>query len=460
MIKIDIKRSFIIYDKLNIMPLSRHFYSLDEVQAAFLYTTTCSKIQEALFWAQEVIQSGCIGEAISTLFQSWLWHTGPMRLEWLINAWELLGTDSCSVEDILLSAYRLSSIPSVDRDNSLWNILCLTGTNPNKMPDRVTKKTPVYVPSKDSVPLIIPRDKINRDVCDETELYFIRSLFQGKAQSAWWASMYLAEERVWILLEWFSTNIRVQFEKKYKKCLDALRGYEQLLGYKSAEYDIIIRCMAVIMLSINSEKQNSSFRCESEAIDKRYIKEMREWETVSGRMSRRIYSPPKECLYGVTLRGRLKWTQNNMVQLNNVEKYLIGCPIWDESLAEYADVSEDGIIKWHSDDKQEEFYEMFFPDDIPDEWVKSEKVKSHGDGIIGPNDKVNMWKFSRTFMTKMPHLAWNTTKTVLKSLEGFEAEECAIEKIAKPFFKWPGELTEENLKKLAPVRKVRIVGNY
>lgn len=441
------------------MTLSRHFYSLDEVQSALLYTTTCSKIQEALFWAQEMIQSGCIGEAISTLFQSWLWHTGPMRLEWLINSWVTLGTDSCSVDDILLSTYRLSVIPSVDRDNSLWNILCLTSSNPNKIPDRVTKKTPVCVPSKDSVPLRIPRDKINGDLCDEKELYFIRALFQGKAQSAWWVSMYLAEERVWILLEWFITNIRVQNLEKYKKCLEALRSYEQLLGYKSAEYDIIVRCMAVIMLSINSEKQKSSFRDEAMIIEERYIKEMREWETVSGRMSRRIYSPPKECLYGVTLRGRMKWTQNNTIQLNNVEKYLIGCPMWDESLAEYADVSEDGVIKWHSDDKHEEFYNKFFPDDIPDEWIKSEKVKSHGDGVLGPNDKVNMWKFSRTFMTKIPHLAWNTTKAVLKGLEGFESEECAVEKIAEPFFKWSEEMSEENLKRLVPVRKVRILSS-
>lgn len=445
------------------MPLSRHFYSLDEVQAALLYTTSRSRIQEGLFWSQEMILSGCIGETISTLFQSWLWHTGPMRLQWLINASKSLASDQLSVDDILLATYRLSSISSVERDNSLWNILCLTGADPNKMPDRVTRKTPIYVPSMDSVPQNIPRDKINDDVCDPKELYFIRAMYQGKAQSAWWISLYLSKERVWVLLEWFVTNVRVQFREEYKICLEALKGYEQLLGYKSDEYDIIVRCMAVISMCINYEKQKSSFKEEIGEIDERSVKDLKEWDILNGRMSRRVYSPPKECLYGVTHRGSIKWTQNNLVQLHNVEKYLIGCPFWDEVLSEYADISENGIIKWNSDDKMEEFYEKYFPDDIPDEWTKMEKLKSHGDGIIGPNDKVNMWKFSRTFMTKMPQLAWNTTKVVLKVLEGNSynncIDECAHEQVAIPFFKWPEELSEENLKKLLPVCKVRIVSS-
>ena len=443
------------------MPLSRHFYSLDEVQAALLYTTTRSKIQEALFWSQEMIQSGCIGETISTLFQSWLWHTGPMRLQWLIDAWKGLASEQLSSEDILLATYRLSTISSIERDNSLWNILCLTSSNPNRIPDRVTKKTPLFVPSKDLDPKKILRDKINEDVCDTKELYFIRAIYQGKAQSAWWVSLYLSEERVWLLLDWFVKCVRIEYIEEYKQCLEALKGYEQLLGYKSAEYDIIVRCMAVIIMCIGDEKQKRSFRPEIDRIDERYVKEIREWDENSGRISRRVYSPPKECLYGVTLRGCLKWTQHNMVQLHNVEKYLVGCSFWDETLSEYADVSEDGIIEWQSDDKMEEFYEIFFPDDIPDEWTKTEKLKSHGDGIIGPNDKVNMCKFSRIFMTKMPHLAWNTTKAVLKGLEGLESEnctvECAVERIAESFFKWPEEMSEENLKKLVPVHKIKMI---
>ena len=74
------------------MPLSRHFYSLDEVQATLLHTNS-------LFWCQELILSGCIAEAISTLFQSWLWNVGPINLQWLIDAWQTLALDEISEEN-------------------------------------------------------------------------------------------------------------------------------------------------------------------------------------------------------------------------------------------------------------------------------------------------------------------------------------------------------------------------
>ena len=41
---------------------------------------------------------------------------------------------------------------------------------------------------------------------------------------------------------------------------------------------------------------------------------------------------------------RSKWTQNNLTQLYDVEKYLVGCPFWDEALTEYADIDEKGNI--------------------------------------------------------------------------------------------------------------------
>ena len=85
------------------MPLSRHFYSLDEVQAALLYTTSRNNTSDALFWCQELILSGCVGEAISTLFQSWLWNTGPMRLQWLIDASKTLASEVLSEDDVILA---------------------------------------------------------------------------------------------------------------------------------------------------------------------------------------------------------------------------------------------------------------------------------------------------------------------------------------------------------------------
>lgn len=421
------------------MPLSRHFYSLDEVQAALLYTTSRNNSTEALFWCQELILSGCVGESISTLFQSWLWNTGPMRLQWLIDASKTLATDELSEDDILLSTYRLSTIHHTNRDNSLWNILVLIAQNPDKMPDTVTRKTPQVIPSE-----------------DEKEVYFVRAMFQGKSLSAWWIAQYIEPDRIWTLLDWFAENIHSNFHSQYKTCLEALQNYEKLLGYKSDEYDIIVRCAAVLMMCIGPDKQNDSFKEQVVEIDKNNLQTLNELAISVGRRERRVHQIPNACLYGTTQRGRSKWSQTNYQQLYNVEKYLIGCPFWDEVLEEYASVSEVGEIKWHNDDKIEEFYEKYFPDDIPDEWSKKDHQKSHGDGILGPTDKPTIWKYSRNFMSKIPHLAWNTSKIVNSYLEKVEISDCSVERIIE-LYKPPTELSQEDLKKLEPVHKIKII---
>jgi hypothetical protein len=420
------------------MPLSRNFYSLEEVHTSLHYTTANNKISEALFWCQELIVSGCHTEAISTLFQSWLWNRGSARLEWLVNAWKTLASDELNVSDLLLATYQLASTPHTYSDNSLWNILVMTIRNPNEMPDRVTRKTPNNVP-----------------FTDDKELYFVRAIFQGKARSAWWISQYIDTTRIWEILSWFATTVHSDHRDKYTTCLDAFKGYERLLGYQSAEYDVITRCAAILSLCISSEAQDKTFKCLDSQLGSADLKWLSELEVLDGRKNRRIYTIPKECLYGITQRGRSKWSQNTFVQLNNVEKYIIGCPFWDEVLSEYANVTDENEITWLSEDKMEEFYNIYFPDDIPDEWLKSDKLKSHGDGVLSPTEKPTIAKYSRMFLSKFPKLAWNTTKAVNTYLDTLDVNDCSIENIIK-LYRVPSTLSDLELKKLVPVRKIKV----
>jgi hypothetical protein len=419
------------------MPLSRHFYSLDEVQAALLYTTSHCSTTESLFWCQELLLSGCVGETISTLFQSWLWNTGSMRLQWLVDASKTLASEELSEDDILLATYRLTY--RTRRDNSLWNILVLTAQNPNEMPDSVTRKTPILYPS-----------------LDEKELYLIRAMYQGKARAAWWITRHISSARTWELLDWFAKNVHTTYQEQYITCLEALKEYDKLLGYKSEEYDVIVLCAAVIMMCVQPEKQEESFHPQVNEIDKNNSQTLNEWSAAVGRRDRRIYQIPTSCLYGTTLRGTYKWSQNNLTQLYNVEKYLVGCPFWDEVLVEYADVDEKGAITWLNDDKMEAFYELYFPDDIPDEWSKKDKLKSHGDGILAPSDKPNIAKYSKNFISRMPVLAWNTTKAVNSYLDKVDISDCSVEKIIS-LYQAPVPLDAEGLKKLKPVHKIKAV---
>ena len=163
------------------MPLSRNFYSLDEVQAVLLHTNE-------LFWCNELLLSGCMSEAISILFQSWLWNICQMNIQWLVNAWNTLHSDVLE-DNVLQSAYQLSTST---RDNSLWNILVLTIKNPNEMPDTVTRKTPSFCHTK----------------CKK-EIYFMQAIFQGKARCAWWISQYI--DTTWDILDLFAMEIVYNF---------------------------------------------------------------------------------------------------------------------------------------------------------------------------------------------------------------------------------------------------------
>ena len=371
------------------MPLTRHFYSSDEVVAALQYSSYRNEHKETLFWCKELILSGYITEAISTLFQSWLWHKGDPL--WLVHAWKLRG-DELSEDDILLSTYQLSVLP---QDHSLWNVLASTAANPS-IPDRVTHRSPEF-PSNDA-----------------KEMYFIRALYQGKGRCAFWISRYISSQlssqlssRIWQLLEWYIGTVHPDKLPMYTILFEALQQYEQLLGYRSDEYDMIVQCSAVLAVAslrfyngINNGINNGI----PDTLDPYYVKLLAQWDSINGRRERRLFHIPIGCLYGTTKRGRMKSSQQNTKELNYVEKSMIGCPFWEEALSEYATI--DGIIQWKSDDDVENFYDTMFPDDIPDEWTKKEKEMSHGYGVLGPLEEVSLQKYAKLYLTKRSRFVW------------------------------------------------------
>lgn len=427
------------------MSLSRHFYSLDEVQAALIFSASRNNQKETLFWCQELLSSGLVAETISALFESWLFHTGGFRLQWLLDSWQTLASDELTESDILLAAYRLSNINYTRRDNSLWNILVITGCEPDKQPDRVTPKTPIGA----------------TDTFEGIDLYFIRAVYQGKAHSAWWATQFMSVNRVWEILRWFAENVYTKYTEKYLGCLRALEGYEALLGFRNDEYDIIIRCVAVLSFCISSSARDESFKPQVSELGGDELEFLKEHKALEGRKGARMFSVPVLCLYGITERGRSQWSQHNFAKLNNVEKYMRGCTFWDEAVAEFVEDDSGDEIKWSSDDAYETFYNRYFPDDIPDEWSRSEKLKSHGDGVLGPTEKLSLVKYTRTHFGKLCHLAWNTREIVFKQLEKLSERcncDCNIVS-AVGGFKFSVERPIQEGIKLEPVHKRRILSS-
>jgi hypothetical protein len=371
------------------MSLSRHFYALDEVHSALQYSSTRNDRAETLFWCNELLRSGCVSETISTLLESWLWNKGPFCLSWFHNAFSTLGGDECSEEDVLLSAYQLSCVSYLKRDHSLWSILALHALN---VPcDRVGPKT------------------IPHPFTDDQEIYLVRAIVQGRAYCAWCMVQQMDWDRVQAILTWYSSCTSL------KTCLSYFDQYEKLLGYRTPEYDTVFRCLSIITVCLSPSQQEESFR-SLPSLDTTSKSQIDHWDSLLGTKAR-IYSIPQSALYGRTLRGRMRWTQSTVSQLNDIESYLIGCPFWEEAISEYGTILKSTIL-WNSDDDREAFYQRYFPDDIPDEWTKSEKNKSHGEGILGPTESLTMVKYVRMYLSKWSRFEWNSHPLIIKLLKG------------------------------------------
>jgi len=434
------------------MPLSRHFYSVDEVQASLYYCVSSGRVEESLFWCQELIDSGYIGETISILFESWLWNIGPFYIQWLLNAFKALSSEELSETDILNATYQLACIPNRLRDSSLWNILII-GSDTSKIPDRLVRKYP---------------DGWDSNKGNIYETHFIGAIYQGKAVNAWWISRFINNKRIWELLKWYTSNvINSEYRKGYLDYFNVLENYSDLLGFQSDECDIVICCIAICGVCISDLAKKDSFNQKwIKDIDSRIRQNMDIWMDNAGRKSRRVFKIQTSSLYGKTHRGEMRWSQNTLQQLYDSEKNLAGCPFWDEAISEYGTLLDNqaqgqrqDTIQWNSDESREEFYDKYFPDDIPDEWSKEEQLKSHGDGILGPTDIVNIWKYSRHLFSGKSRLLWGSKSKVEKFLEKDKGSysDCNLYSYIGSLYSTKRELCTSNI--LYPVHKIkRIIG--
>jgi hypothetical protein len=359
------------------MPLSIHFYNLAEVSAALAYRITNGDVLESLFWCNELIQSGCATDAISILFETWVFQKGPFALSWLISAFELIASEEVTEEAILTSCYQLRYAGSID--HSIWHILQMTVKKIT--PDRLSSKRPPMFPSD-----------------DPTEQYFITALYQHRAYTAWHISLQIPADRVWELLDLFC---------KTDESIRLLKKYDMLLGYRSEAYDIIILCVAVLTACL-SEKQIAT-SCKPVGMNQDILTRIAEWPF--GCMSARLYTIPAAGLYG-TERSTYKWSDTRMEELNSVESGLIGCPYWEDALSNHAVIDKDtNTINWISDTLKERFYQRYFPDDIPDEWTAVEKRKSHGQGLLGPREPPHtLLTYSKKYLSKTARFTFDSMK--------------------------------------------------
>ena len=349
--------------------ITRHFYKQDEVLAALVFCICTNRPREAVFWAQELIDSNLILECFQTLVVSWTKLKSIGGLAWFTSAMASWDSGELDEKKVILLTYQLACC-SV-RDATPLVLLVLSLKKYPKVPERLRIKAVGW------------------------EALFRTAVAERKVAFAWlllrieWMDH---SEAVWDLLESISPQVKV------------LRSAEQVEFLEGMEW--VLRAIAVASLFPHPK---STLR---EVIAPDIEKSRGEWAAAMGGKVRREYAIPRDCLYGITERGRMINTETTVDELGDLLEQMEIAAYWSEALGGRAFVDL-------SIEEQLEFTELYFPDGHPVTWLTAEKEKSHGYGALRPDEEIETVKYWRTWIRREKSLLiWNGVEQIYKELEG------------------------------------------
>ena len=349
--------------------ITRHFYKQDEVLAALVYCICMNRPREAVFWAQELIDSNLILECYMYLLVAWMKVKSIGSIAWLRSALALWESGELGEEGVILLTYQLACCS--ERDVTPLSLLVLSLKEYKVVPDRLRKKA-------------VGWKEVFREAVAERKL-----LFAWLSVRIQWVE---APEEVWDLLESLSDDVVV------------LRHLEKVEFLEGMEWNI--RAIAVALLFPHSK---STLR---PAIMPDVQKSRVEWTSALGQRSRREYTIPRDCLYGCTARGLMLNTASTATELYDVLEQLEVGDYWSEALGGRAFVDL-------SIDEQFEFTSNYFPDGHPMTWSADEKAKSHGYGVLRPGEEIETMKYWKLWTRSLDStLLWKGWRESICMMEG------------------------------------------
>lgn len=317
------------------MTLTARLYRLDEVQAAFLYSLKQRRNRDAHVWLNELEESGYPSEARSLLLVGWILRVGLARVSWLGN-WSEASTHPQGRRQLCTLLNTLS-----ERDTSIWWMLWYA----------IAQEEP-------------PKQTLEQAVRT-------KNLCAG-----WWWMSLLDESTFWTTLRSFSVN------PLYEPWLDSLQhglGDHALFG-RAVAYMLVYGTAHLSPLSLAALKPVDS-REERDTYDQLLLL------SSAPLRKQRFLSIPWECLFAMTRRGCGHETESEL--LSELGTAFREGGVWQRRLLSFQ--TADG--SWKDDECIERFYEQYFfyrdgSGDIPDEWSKADREKSHGPAIRNCQDAV------------------------------------------------------------------------
>ena len=302
--------------------------------------------QEAVFWAQEALDSEMRSDVLEALLWVWALTVTAANPWWLTTFRETAQKGPATTDEEIQYLVMYLASNTRARDGTATALLGL-GLRPDVWSEeRVGQPT---LPTFDW-------DLTQR------QLTVARALKQGKLAFAW--GLLLSEwdqpNRAWNLLKTVAPDANIHLLET--ACiwlpLDAKRWIWPL------------RAAAVALAGAASlpPKPTQPFEPSIELVAYRYS-----WLHSPMRF-RRLHSPQPMSLFWLTARGQLATSETTEREImDGLEDALrSSCPFWYSRAPELV----------ASDDSREEFYSRYFPTDIPDEWTAAERQVSHGRGVI------------------------------------------------------------------------------
>jgi hypothetical protein len=379
------------------MPLTRHFYEIDEVVSA-LQTCLRKGWSRAHFWLWELLQSEEKELAHKTMRDLWL------RIGGGYDPTLLLETDSLTLMGRVAAAVAGAKSMNTER------FLRMTATMDKRPNMTLSAKTP-DIEKRRAAGAAIFAKAVEEEGVEEAGNFWISldaACRQGCARDAFWllqaAQHQFSADAIWTAL---------LLTGRCTPAIDLLRTQasphpiEQLLHQSAA---ILILC---------THGQEREAMLEPKKPDMRYeTRTWTSWTSLIGRRKARQNDIPSEALHAETTRGSMETKYTNIGDVRDPVPLLTeGCAFWRRATAAVGIVedTDTGAIEFPDDDVMEAFYQQYFPDDIPDEWSHADTIKSHGRGLgLKPVDLPPL-------MREMPvsRREWNIgTHVPVKKLKG------------------------------------------
>ena len=152
---------------------------------------------------------------------------------------------------------------------------------------------------------------------------------------------------------------------------------------------------------------------------------MAAWRELHGRRARRVLPIPFEALPWLTQRGRsLSVYDSNEKELFRLERpaALWGSQIWDA----YAEEAGGWEAVRSDPAARESFYDTHFPEDIPDEWSRADRAKSHGCGVLQRGAQPDGARWFRTWFGLYPSaVIWEGGRAATAAIEAARLADAA-----------------------------------